>query len=152
MAAKIRKGRGSDGLHRHGWDNNYDLYDTNPGGGTCCCPPACWTRSLACCGSRPLQKLPDGHQLAGCPTGSCRCPGQSMACLPGCCQPDEEWDDRERMYGHGGGIGYNPYPNVPMHDVLECQLQCGSTDMDGTPTGPILTGDCMDNCVELALL
>ena len=30
-------------------------YNTDPGGGTCCCPPNCWTRSLTCCGSRPLE-------------------------------------------------------------------------------------------------
>ena len=50
----------------------------------------------------------DGHSLMACPPGSCRCPGQSNACLPGCCQPDEEWDDRERMYGQGG-ISGKPY-------------------------------------------
>ena len=74
-------------------DNGYSIYDTSPGGGTCCCPPACWTRSLACCGSRP------------------------------------------------------DVPGVPMSDVVECQLQCGSTNIDGTYAGTELSGDCMDNCV-----
>ena len=47
-----------------------------------------------------------GHQLYSDSNG-CPCPGDSTAVLPACCEPDEEWDDRERMYsvGQGGGMG-----------------------------------------------
>lgn len=75
------------------------IMNTNPGGGTCCCPPACWTRSLACCGSRPgplvsTDNYYDDYVMSSCPAGTCRCPGQSGACLPGCCGT---------LPGEGGG-------------------------------------------------
>lgn len=57
------------------YDNN-SVYGTHPGGGTCCCPPGCFTRSLACCGSRPVtssgyqqiidEMFPMGHTIADC--------------------------------------------------------------------------------------
>ena len=126
---------------------------TNPGGGTCCCPPGCWTRSLACCGSRPITKLYDAYGLetySSCPPGTCRCPGQSGACLPGCCGT---------LPGEGGGqcLGGRCFNDMEMnliddgqlmsvYDCVKCGNAMGQTGQGGNVTNCVR---CIDHMSAL---
>jgi len=136
------------------------IMGTNPGGGTCCCPPACWTRSLACCGSRPEPLVStdnyydddyyDDYVMSSCPPGSCRCPGQSGACLPGCCGT---------LPGEGGGqcLGGRCFNDMEMnliddgqlmsvYDCVKCGNAMGQTGQGGNVTNCVR---CIDHMSAL---